>query len=147
MSELVIAVFDQKLAADHALLDLLGREQAHLAEFEDAVVVVKTTEGNIRVKAYHDLLEPVGELSNDLWGGIISSVVFHRSLAIAQEVFNPDFLVQVEDALQPNSSALLVLVHAEAVQRVAEELSALSPVVIKTPLPEPKREMLKLAMS
>ncbi|GAB4464568.1 MAG: DUF1269 domain-containing protein [Elainellaceae cyanobacterium] len=147
MSELIVAVFDQKLAADHALLDLLGREQSHLAEFEDAVVVVKNAEGKIRVKAYHDLLEPVGELSNDLWGGIISSVIFHRSLAIAHEVFNPEFLIQVEDALQPNSSALLALVHAEAVERVAEELSTLSPIVIKTPLPEAKRETLKLAMS
>jgi hypothetical protein len=54
--------------------------------------VTKNAQGKIRVKAYHDLLEPVGELSNDLWGGILSSVVFHRSLAIAQEIFNPDFL-------------------------------------------------------
>lgn len=146
MSELIVVVFDQKLAADHALLDLLGREQAHLADFEDAVVVTKNAQGKIRVKAYHDLLEPVGELSNDLWGGILSSVVFHRSLAIAQEVFNPDFLVRVEEALQPNSSALLVLVHPEAVDRVVKELFALSPVIIKTPLPEAKREALKQAL-
>jgi uncharacterized membrane protein len=69
------------------------------------------------------------------------------SLAIAQEIFNPDFLLRVEEALQPNSSALLVLVHAEAVERVVEELSALSPIVIKTPLPEAKREALKKAMA
>ncbi|GAB4135959.1 MAG: DUF1269 domain-containing protein [Cyanobacteria bacterium J069] len=143
MSELIVAVFDQKLAADQALLDLLGREQSHLTDFEDAVVVVKNADGKIRVKAYHDLLEPVGELSNDLWGGIVSSVVFHRSLAIAHEVFNPDFLNQVEDALQPGSSALLVLVHPEASARIVEELSELSSVIIKTPLPEAKRKSLK----
>ncbi|MBF2083167.1 DUF1269 domain-containing protein [Thermoleptolyngbya sp. C42_A2020_037] len=146
MSELIVVVFDQKLAADHALLDLLKREQSHLADFEDAVVVTKNAQGKIRVKAYHDLLEPVGELSNDLWGGILSAVVFHRSLAIAQEIFNPDFLLRVEEALQPNSSALLVLVHAEAVDRVVEELFALSPIVIKTPLPDAKREALKQSM-
>jgi uncharacterized membrane protein len=142
MGELIVVNFDDKFKADEALLNLLKLEQAHLSALEDAVVVIKNGAGNIRVKAYHDLIQPIPELSNELWGGVISGVVFHRSLEIAQEVFDGDFLVRVEEALQPNTSALLVLVQTTEAERVVAELAELDGKLSRATLPEVKREKL-----
>ncbi len=117
MSELVVVGFEGKYKADEVLLELLKLEQGHLVDLEDALVVTKNAAGKIRVKPYHDLVKP-GDLSNELWGGIISSVVFHRSLQLIDDPtaspLDPSFLLKVEEMLQPDSSALFVLIkHAE----------------------------------
>jgi uncharacterized membrane protein len=90
MSELVIVSFESKFTAEDVLLRLLKLEQENLLDLDDAVVVTKNTAGKIRVKGYHDLTSPVPELGNELWGGIISAVVFHRELEIAHELFDPN---------------------------------------------------------
>jgi uncharacterized membrane protein len=136
MSELVVVGFNDKFKAEEALLGLLKLEQKHLLALDDAVVVLKHTDGKIRVKAYHDLTEPVPELGNELWGGIISAVVFHRELKIAQGVFDPNFLLKVEASLKPNSSALFVLVRSGELEAVLATLSGLGGEIISTTLSE-----------
>lgn len=143
MSELVVVNFNDKYKADQTLLELLKLEQAHLSDLEDAVVVIKNADGKVRVKAYHDLLEPVPELGNDLWGGPISAIVFHRSLAIAQEIFDENFLIQVETALKPNTSALLVLVRSAEVDRVVHKLNEFDGKISRTVLSEKSQQKLR----
>ena len=113
------------LKREEALLRLLRLEQEHLLALDDAVVVIKNTEGKIRVRAYHDLTEPTPELGNELWGDIISAVVFHREVEIAQDVFDPNFLLTVEASLQPNSSALFVLVRSGELEAVLPTLAGI----------------------
>jgi uncharacterized membrane protein len=147
MSELVVVSFDDKFKAEEVLLSLLKLEQEHLVALEDAVVVTKNAEGKIRVKVYHDLIEPVPELGNELWGGIISAVVFHRTLMINEGVFDGDFLVDVEDALKPNSSALFVLVRFAESERVLADLSGVGGKVLKTTLSEAEQQKLQDALN
>ncbi|MBW4579395.1 MAG: DUF1269 domain-containing protein [Tildeniella nuda ZEHNDER 1965/U140] len=146
MSELVVVGFDGKFKAEDALLSLLKLEQESLLALDDAVVVTKNAEGKIRAKAYHDLTEPVPELGNELWGGIISSVVFHSELKIAQGVFDPDFLTSVEASLKPNSSALFVLVRSTGAEVVLAALADVGGDVIRTPLPESTQQTLQDAL-
>lgn len=134
VSQLVVACYDSKLKADEALLDMLKLGQANLAHFEDAVVVIKNADSSIRVKAYHDLVEPVPELGNDLWGGIISGIVFHRSLGIHPEQFDGTFLTEFEDSMQPNSSALFLLVPDAELETVVNKLSQTNGTLLKTSL-------------
>ncbi len=136
MSELIVVSFDGKLKADSVLLDLLRLEQEHLVALEDAVVVVKNLEGKIRVTSYHDLIQPVPDLGNELWGGIISAVVFHRTLELAPEgVFDEHFLLEVETALPPNASALFVIVEPADAEPVLTTLAAFGGKVMRTTLP------------
>lgn len=124
MSELVVLGFKGKYQADEMLLELLKLEQEHLVDLEDAVVVTKNAEGKIRVKPCHDLVRP-GDLSNELWGGIISSVIFHRSLQLIDDPSSPfdeSFLLKVEEMLQPNSSALFILVRDGDPEKVISSL-------------------------
>jgi uncharacterized membrane protein len=147
MSELVVASFDDKFKAEDALLRLLKLEQENLLALDDAVVVIKNMEGKIKVKAYHDLIEPVPELGNELWGGIISAVVFHRELKIAQGMFDPNFLTNVEESLKPNSSALFVLVRSVEQEPVLSALSGVGGEVLRTSLPEAAQQKLQATLS
>ncbi|XGV98263.1 MAG: DUF1269 domain-containing protein [Leptolyngbya sp. BL-A-14] len=147
MSELFVVGFDGKFKAEEALLALLKLEQDHLMALDDAVVVVKNAVGRLKVKAYHDLTEPVPELGNELWGGIISAVVFHRKLAIAQGLFDPQFLLQVEDSLKPDSSALFVLVRSGDPTAILTALSSTGGSLLRTTLPEAVQLKLRDAVS
>lgn len=133
MSELVVVNFDDKYKADEVLLELLKLEQEHLADLEDAVVVTKNTQGKIRVKPYHDLVKP-GDLSNELWGGIISATFFHRSLILKESVFDGNFLTEVEESLKPNSSSLFILIKNANLEQVIAELHRFEGTLIKTTL-------------
>jgi uncharacterized membrane protein len=147
MSELVVVGFDDKFKAEDALLRLLKLEQEALVVLDDAVVVIKHADGKIRAKAYHDLTEPVPELGNELWGGIISAVVFHSELKIAQGVFDPDFLTNVEETLKPNSSALFVLVRPTDPEAVLTALAGIGGELLRTSLPEAAQLKLRDALS
>lgn len=146
MSELVVVSFDDKFKAEQALLNLLKLEQTNLASLEDAIVVVKNAEGKVRVKAYHDLLEPVPELGNDLWGGVISAIVFHRTIKINQGIFDVDFLTSIEASLTPNASALFVVVSNDTSEAVVGELSNIGGTLLRTPLPTLAHQQLKDAV-
>lgn len=143
----MVVGFDGKFEAEDKLLSLLKLEQESLLVLDDAVVVIKNAEGKIRVKAYHDLTEPVPELGNELWGGIISAVVFHRELEIAQGVFDSNFLFKVETFLKPNSSALFVLVRRSNPEAVLAALSGVGGEVLQTTLPEVAQKKLQDALS
>jgi uncharacterized membrane protein len=146
MSELVIVSFDDKFKADEVLLSLLKLEQEYLISLDDAVVVTKNSEGQLRVKAYHDLVKPVPDLGNELWGGIISAVVFHRQLIINEGIFDSHFLTEVEDSLQPNASALLTLVKSTDLEKVLTTLSGVGGKVFKATLSEADQQKLPFAL-
>lgn len=146
MSELVVVSFEDKFKAEDVLLNFLKLEQEHLLELDDAVVVIKNADGKIRVKAYHDLTEHIPELGNELWGGIISAVVFHREVGIAEGVFDPDFLLKVEESLKPNSSALFVIVRSAEPQVLLAALSGAGGEIVRTTLSEKAQQKLQTAL-
>ncbi|MBD2487323.1 DUF1269 domain-containing protein [Aulosira sp. FACHB-615] len=142
MSELAVISFNDKYKADEMLLELLKLEQEHLADLEDAVVITKNAQGRIRVKPYHDLVKP-GDLSNELWGGIISATFFHRSLTIKESVFNSSFLTEVEAALTPNSSAIFVLINYADTEKIIAEFNRFEGKLIRTTLSKEQIDYLK----
>ncbi|MCY7335787.1 MAG: DUF1269 domain-containing protein, partial [Chamaesiphon sp.] len=124
----------------------LKLEQENLLDLDDSVVVTKNTAGKIRVKLYNDLTSTAPELGNELWGGIISAVVFHRELEIAQHIFEPSFLTEVETSLKPNSSALFVLVRSAQPEPVLAALAGVGGEIVRTTLSESLRLKLRDAL-
>ncbi len=114
MSEFVAIGYTDKYKADEVLLSLLQQEQDHLIDLEDAVTAIADESGSIRVRPYHDLVKP-GDLSNELWGGLLSSIVFHRTIEIVDdplaEVIDDSFLDAAQAFLKPNSSVLFVILR------------------------------------
>jgi uncharacterized membrane protein len=146
MSQLMVVAFDDKHRADEVLLQMLKIGQTHLSALDDAVVVTRNAEGKIRVRSYHDLLSPVPELSNDIWGGVISAVIFHRTLTIAKDVFDANFLVRVEEYLQPNCSALMVIVRDAESAALEQGLASTGGKLVKTALPEANQQKIKASV-
>jgi uncharacterized membrane protein len=142
MSELVVVSFDDKYKADEVLLELLKLEHDYLIDLEDAVVITKNVQGKIKVKPYHDLVNP-GYLSNELWGGIISATFFHRSLTIKDSVLDSSFVIEVEESLKPNSSSLFVLVNYPHPERIIAEFHRFEGKVIRTTLSQDQIENLQ----
>jgi hypothetical protein len=50
MSELIVAGFKGQLTADRVLIDLLGMEQIHLIDLDDAAVAIRKKDGTISIK-------------------------------------------------------------------------------------------------
>ncbi|MEH2190077.1 MAG: DUF1269 domain-containing protein [Nostoc sp.] len=146
MSELVVVNFDDKYKADEVLLELLKLERENLADLKDAVVITKNAAGKIRVKPYHDLVEP-GDLSNELWGGIISAVFFHRTLTIKEGTFDSSFLTEVEESLKPNSSSLFVLISSANLEKIIAEFNRFGGKLIRTSFSQDKIEKLQKTLS
>ncbi|AVH64212.1 hypothetical protein CDG77_13830 [Nostoc sp. 'Peltigera membranacea cyanobiont' 213] len=146
MSELVVVSFDDKYKADEVLLELLKLERENLADLKDAVVITKNAVGKIRVKPYHDLVEP-GDLSNELWGGIISAVFFHRALTIKEGVFDGSFLTEVEESLKPNSSSLFVIISNANLEKIIAEINRFGGKLIRTSFSQDKIDNLQKTLS
>ncbi|QLE45365.1 DUF1269 domain-containing protein (plasmid) [Nostoc sp. C052] len=146
MSELVVVNFDEKYEADEVLLELLKLERENLADLKDAVVITKNAAGKIRVKPYHDLVEP-GDLSNELWGGIISAVFFHRTLTIKEGTFDSSFLTEIEESLKPNSSSLFVLISSVNLEKIIAEFNRFGGKLIRTSFSQDKIENLQKTLS
>ena len=68
MSQLVIVGFNGKYKADEVILDLLKKEQQHLRDLEDAVVITRNAQGKLRIKPYYDILSAIEGHKSQFWG-------------------------------------------------------------------------------
>ena len=146
MSELVVVSFDGKFKADEVLLNLLKLEQEYLLDLEDAIVVIKDAESNIKVKPTFDLVAP-GSLKQEPWGGLFSAVLFHQRLSLSTGVLDNDFVQKVEQALKPNSSAIFLLVNYANLDEILAALPKIGGKLIRTTLSNQDESKLRSALS
>lgn len=160
MSELVISIFPEELKAEEVRLDLMKRQHEHVVDLEDAVVLVRSKEG--KVKLHHVshltlsgamtggflgtlmgvmLLNPVFALFGLAAGSMIGAVSGSMSHAGIHEHFMKDLAEQ----LQPGTSALCILVR-EQLDRVMEEIGRYHGKVFHTPLLHTDEEQLKVVL-
>lgn len=138
MSDLVISVFGDELKAEESRLDLLRRQKQHAVDLDDAVVLVRTEQG--RVKLHHVthmtfrgavgggflgtllgviLLNPVFSLFGLAAGTVMGAV----SGSMAHAGIDEDFINELAEHLKPGTSALCLLVR----QHLHEALKELEP--------------------
>lgn len=160
MSDLVVAVFDNELKAEEVRLDLRKKEAEHLADLEDAVVLVRTREG--KVKFHHMSHFTVGGV---LTGGVLGSllgvlllnpvfavlglaagvVVGGISGAMSHVGIDEDFMKNLADHLKPGTSALCILVK-DHLGAVLEEVRTFRGKILHTPLLHTDEAKLKAAL-
>ncbi|MBX6740464.1 MAG: DUF1269 domain-containing protein, partial [Acetobacteraceae bacterium] len=143
MAELVVVGFDNPHEADHALTELARLQREYLVDLEDAVVAIRGPDGRLQLKQSLDLVG-AGAASGGLWGAMWGSLVgllFLNPLlglaagaalgagagalsgSLADYGINDDFIRSIGNTLQPNSSALFVLVRKVQPEKVLAELS------------------------
>lgn len=157
MGELVVAVFDDPIKAEEVRLDLLKMDKEHLADLEDAVVLVRKKEG--QVKLYHAAhLTLSGAASGGFLGALFGIILLNPVFVIMGLVagtaigavsgstthlgIDEDFMQELATHLNPASSALCVLVRGH-VDAVLKELDRFTCKVLRTTLTEENEEKVK----
>jgi len=148
MSDLLVMVFDSELKADHVRRGLLKKQGEHPIDLEDAVVLVMSNEG--KVKLHHDkYLTPSGALTDGSLGALLNAIIMGPILAIVglptdetagvvsgsptHPGIDEEFIKELAGHLKPGTSALCILVKA-AIEKVFQELKGFDGKIFQTSL-------------
>ncbi len=163
MSELIAVAFKGRHEADRVLNELRRMEKGHLIDLEDACVVERKPDGKVKLNQAVNLV--AAQLSGGLaWGGFIGILVgllFLNPLAgfftgaaiggglgaitgsLADYGISDDFIKALGANIEPDSSALFILVRRITPDKVIKELSKYDGEIIHTSLSEEQEDRLK----
>lgn len=167
MAELVIVGFDNPNDADRVLTELIRMKKEYLIDLEDAVIAIRGSDGAVRVKQSVNLVKlgaASGGLSGALWGSLIGLLFLNplAGLAIGGAVgagsgalsgslidygIDDGFIKSIGDTLQPDTSALFLLIRKSQPEKVLAELSGFKGHVIRSSLSPEQEAKLKEALS
>jgi uncharacterized membrane protein len=144
--ELIARVFDTPDGASSSLEFVQELHRFKRIKVRSAAVVIKDADGEVSIKETADLDARGGRLVGAITGGLVGLLGGPVGMVVGAlaglgvggaaakriDVGLPDkFLEEVQEHLQPNSSALIMLVQAHWARTVGEELSGLSGVVLQ----------------
>lgn len=150
MGELVVVVFGNELRAEEVRLDLLRMEHKHLADLEDAVILVRNKDGKIKLR--HDShLSAGGALAGGLLGGLVGLMLLNPvfialglgagaimggvSGSMMHLGISEEFMKTLAEHLKPGTSVLCILVR-ESLEKVLNELENFEGRTIHTSITE-----------
>ena len=156
-SNLVVMTFSNEYTADQMRDRLVELQKAHLIKVDDAVVVVHSQDGKVKVKQAANLAG-AGALSGAFWGMLMGLLFFVPFLGLAvgaatgaiagsMRVYGIDdtFIKEVGNAIQPGTSAIFVLVQQVIVDKVVEQLKPFGGNIVRTSLSTENEAQLKAA--
>ena len=146
MSDLIAIAYDNRYKAEEVRLTLAKLEREHLIELEDAAVVVKDKEGKVKLKQAINLTA-AGAASGGFWGLLIGTLFFVPLFgaavgaatgalggALTDIGVDDDFMRELGETLQPDNSALFILVRKVTPDKVLDEVSKYGGKVLRTSL-------------
>ena len=146
MADLVVLAFDDEHKAQEARLTLLKLQKEYLVDLEDAVVVVKNGEGKIKLHQAVPLTA-LGASQGSFWGlligllfgvpllGVLSGAAFGAlSGKLSDYGIDDNFIKELGEKIEPNTSALFVLVKQATPDKVVPELRQFGGHVLQTSL-------------
>jgi uncharacterized membrane protein len=148
MSDLLVILFDDELKAEEIRLDLLKRQNEHLIDLDDAVVLVMKKNGKVRLHHFTHLTVG-GAVSGGILGAFFGLILLNPVLVVLGLAagaalggvsgssthlgIDEAFMKELAGHLKPGASALGVLVR-EALGEVLEELKKFDGRVFRTSL-------------
>jgi uncharacterized membrane protein len=169
MSELVVVGFDDTQQADRALTELVRLTKEHLIDLEDAVVAIRSPDGTVRIKQSVNLVglgAAQGSLSGALWGSLVGLLFLNPLLGFAAGAavgagsgalagslsdygIDDDLIRSIGETLQPNTSALFVLVRKVQPEKVLADITGagFKGRVIRSSLSPDQEQRLQAALS
>jgi len=167
MAELVAVGFDNPQEADRVLTDLARLQREYLIDLEDAVIAIRQPDGRVNLKQSINMIgtgAASGGLSGALWGSLVG-LLFLNPLAgmavgglmgagagalsgsLVDYGIDDNFIRQIAETLQPNTSALFVLVRKAQPEKVLAELSQFRGRVLRSSLSPEQEARLQAALS
>jgi uncharacterized membrane protein len=146
MSNLIVLGFDNMEKAAQVRDELIKLQKEHLIALEDAAVVVRDSEGKIKIEQAVNLAA-AGAINGGLWGTLIGLLFLNPLLGLVVGAgagalsgslsdigINDDFIKEVGNTITPGTSALFVLVKQITTDKVMEDILPYGPKLIRTSL-------------
>ncbi|RMD68084.1 MAG: DUF1269 domain-containing protein [Cyanobacteria bacterium J149] len=155
MSHLIAIAYDDIFKAEEVRLTLAKLQREHLIELEDAAVVVKNAEGKVKLKQAINLTA-AGATSGGFWGLLIGTLflvpLFGAAVGAATGAIagalsdigvDDEFMRELGETLQPDTSALFILIKKVTPDKVLDELSKYGGKILRTSLSKDDEEQLQ----
>ena len=133
--EMIVVAFDNETEAERVLDSLKGMESMDLVDLKNAAVIIRSSSGDVKIKETSDFDTKQGALGGAaagavlglLGGGFLRGAILGAAGGAAAGRFvdlglEDDFLKEIGDNLEPNSSAIVALVDFEQVDQAMGEL-------------------------
>lgn len=161
MSELIVIAFDDEATGFELRAELVKMQRDYLIEMEDAVVVTRPSQDDIKLHQAVNLTA-AGALGGGFWGTFIGLIFLNpligaaigaASGALAGQLsdvgINDDFMRDTARALPPGGSAVFVLVRKMTADKVLDRLQSFHRRgrVLQTSLSQADEDRLRDALS
>jgi uncharacterized membrane protein len=166
MSELVVVAFEHPDDADRVLTQLTRLQKEYLIDLEDAVVAIRSADGSVRIKQSVNLVglgATTGGLSGAMWGSLIGLLFLNplAGFAVGGMVgagsgalsgsmmdygINDEFIKSLGATLQPDTSALFLLVRKSQPEKILAELSGVKGRILRSSLSPEQEAKLQAAL-
>jgi uncharacterized membrane protein len=162
MSDLFVAAFDDELRAEQVRLDLLSLKHGHLVDVEEAVVVIRTASGKVRLHHSTHFTTPgalgggfVGMMAGLMLlnpvlaviGGITGTALGAVTGALKELGIDEAFMKELASRLKPGSSALFIVVKEGEPKQVYAEVEKFKGKILQTKLAHQDEAKLKSALA
>lgn len=159
MSNLVVVAYPDEYRAAEVLAALRRMNRDYLLDLDDACYVTKDARGKLKLHQ-NTSLAGAGAAWGGLWGMLIGLLFFVPFLGLAIGAglgaltgrlsdygIDDKFAKQLTATLQPNSSAIFVLVRRATVDKVVPEIAKFGGTIMQTSLPKETEEKLQAALN
>ncbi len=159
MSQFVAVAYPDIAKASEVRQTLLKLQSEYLIDLEDAVVVTKSAEGKIELHQPVNLTA-AGAVSGGFWGALIGLLFLNPLLgaaigagsgaisgALTDVGINDDFIKSLAAQIEPNTSALFVLIRKLTADKVVDEVKKFGGTILQTSLSHEDETRLQAALN
>jgi uncharacterized membrane protein len=159
MSQFVAVAYPDIAKASEVRQTLLKLQSEYLIDLEDAVVVTKSAEGKIELHQPVNLTA-AGAVSGGFWGALIGLLFLNPLLgaaigagsgaisgALTDVGINDEFIKALAGKLEPNTSALFVLIRKLTTDKVVDEVKKFGGTILQTSLSHEDETKLQAALN
>lgn len=158
MSNLIVVAYPDEYRAAEVLASLRRLNKEYLIDLDDACYVTKDARGKIKLHQ-NTSLTGAGAAWGGMWGMLIGLLFFvpFIGLAIGAGVgalsgkladygIDDKFAKQIAETMQPNTSAIFMLVRRSTPDKVVPEVAKFGGTILQTSLPKETEEKLQEAL-
>lgn len=158
MSNLIVVAYPDEYRAAEVLASLRRLNKEYLIDLDDACYVTKDARGKIKLHQ-NTSLTGAGAAWGGMWGMLIGLLFFvpFIGLAIGAGVgalsgkladygIDDKFAKQIAATMQPNTSAIFMLVRKSTPDKVVPEVAKFGGTILQTSLPKETEEKLQAAL-
>jgi uncharacterized membrane protein len=158
MSTFVVIDYENEVKAEEVRLALLKMQKEYLIDLEDAVVVIRDTNGRVKLRQLYNLTA-AGAARGGFWGALVGLIFLNPlfgfaigaaagavSGALSDVGIDDNFMKSLGETLKPGSAALCVLIRQMTPDKVVEEIQKFGGTLIKTNLCNENEGKLRAAL-